>query len=368
MRADGQRRRVIISGGGTAGHIHPALAVGQKLKERDEGIDITFVGTTRKLEQRLMDHYKADFIPLKIEGIKGKGRGIIKSLFILPSAFAKSLGILKRLKPALSIGVGGYSSGPIILLSAWLGIPTLLLEQNSVPGLTNRMLIPWAKKAVVSFEGTLPYFKGKGVFFGNPVREEFYNLKQKERTDRLSLLIFGGSQGSRFLNDAVIDTLPLLQDNKARLTFFHQTGERDLDRVKEAYVDRGFPHVLVKPFLFNMADYYEKADLVICRAGATTVAELIAAGKASILMPFAHAADNHQLKNARELEKVKGTEIITEDEFTPEVFGGKILRFMDNTARLDQMEKNLSVLRKTDVAARISDLCLELMKEKDRSS
>ncbi|MFC2156413.1 undecaprenyldiphospho-muramoylpentapeptide beta-N-acetylglucosaminyltransferase [Acidobacteriota bacterium] len=368
MRPEAQNRRILISGGGTAGHIHPALAVGQKLKEKDKGIEITFVGTTRKLEKTLMDHYKTNFIPLKIEGIKGKGLGMLRSLLILPSAFIRSLSLLRKIKPALSIGVGGYSSGPILLLSAWMGIPTLLMEQNSIPGLTNRMLIPWIKRAVVSFEGTLPYFKKKGIFIGNPVREEFYNITQAKRTGKLNLLIFGGSQGSRFLNNAVIDTLPLFKDNKDSLVFYHQTGEQDLDRVKQAYTDLGFPHVLVKPFLFNIADYFQKSDLVICRSGATTVAELIAARKASLLFPFAGAADNHQLLNARELEKVKGAEIITEDKFTAELFASKIHRFMNNTARLDQMEKNLGTLRKTDVADRISDLCFELMLKKQRSN
>jgi len=363
-----QRQRVLISGGGTAGHIHPALAVGRKLKEKNRDIQITFVGSTRKLERSIMDHYHADFIPLKIEGLKGRGIKIARSLFILPAAFLRSMSILIKLKPSLSIGVGGYSSGPIVLISAWLGIPTLILEQNSLPGFTNRMLIPWVKKAVVSFESSLPYFKKKGICLGNPVRDEFYALPPKQRTDRLTLLIFGGSQGSRFLNEGMIKSLPLLTQEAENLIIYHQTGENNLEQVKQAYLKHGIRNVMVKAFFHNMADYFQKSDLVICRAGATTIAELIAGKKASLLIPFAGAADNHQLHNAKELEKIQGTEILTEQEFTPELFARKIIRFVKNKTRLDQMEKNLALLKKTGAAEKIADLCFELIKKKARSN
>lgn len=358
------KQRVIISGGGTAGHIHPALAVGRKLKEKNSDIQITFVGSTRKLEKSIMNHYQADFIPLNIEGLKGKGIKIAKSLFILPPAFLKSMSILLKLKPSLSIGVGGYSSGPILIISAWMGIPTLILEQNSIPGFTNRMLIPWVKKAVVSFESSLPYFRKKGIYIGNPVKDEFYSLSPKQRTNRLTLLIFGGSQGSRFLNDGIINSLPTLKQRSENFSIYHQTGEDDFERVKQAYIEQGIRNVMVKAFFFNMADYFQKADLIISRAGATTVAELIASRKASLLIPFSGATDNHQMHNAKELENIQGAEIITEQEFTPELFSGKIIRFMENKTRLNQMEKNLNILRRTGAAEKISDLCFELMQKK----
>jgi UDP-N-acetylglucosamine--N-acetylmuramyl-(pentapeptide) pyrophosphoryl-undecaprenol N-acetylglucosamine transferase len=187
-------RKVIISGGGTGGHLYPALAVGEKLKERDPSIEIFFVGSSRHLEKNIMERYKANFIPLKIEGLKGKGLKTLKSLALLPYGFLKSLFILFRIRPALVIGVGGYSSGPIVLLASWSRIPTLIMEQNLKPGLTNRLLLPWVRKAVVAFESSLLYFKGKGHVTGNPTREEFHSLPKKERNHRLSLLIFGGSQ------------------------------------------------------------------------------------------------------------------------------------------------------------------------------
>ena len=354
-------KKIIISGGGTAGHIHPALAVGNKLKERDPNCFLTFVGSTRQLEKRIMARYSAHFIPLHIEGIKGRGFKIIKSLLLLPLSFLKSLMILIRTKPDLVIGVGGYSSGPIVLLASWLRMPTLIMEQNIQPGLTNRILRRWVKKAVVSFERSLPHFKGKGVFIGNPVREEFYSLTPKERNGWLTLLIFGGSQGSHFLNEGVIKALPLLKTEKEHLKFFHQTGEKDWDWVKECYKQEGFSDVTVAPYFDEMADCFQKSDLIISRAGASTIAELIASQKASLLVPFSQATDNHQLLNAQELEKINGAEVITEKEFTPSALSEKILAFNQNKQKITEMEHNLAPLRVKNSADRIADLCFELM-------
>lgn len=356
-------KSIVISGGGTAGHIHPALALGEKLKKRDPDCTLTFVGTTRALEKQIMAHYKAHFIPLKIEGIKGRGFKTLKSLLLLPLSFLKSLVILIRQKPDLVIGVGGYSSGPIVLLASWLRIPTLIMEQNIHPGLTNRLLRRWVRKAVVSFERSLPHFAGKGIFIGNPVREEFYALAPKERNGWLTLLIFGGSQGSHFLNEGIVRALPLLKTEKDHLKIFHQTGEKDWGWVEKNYKKEGFPEVKVAPYFKNMANYFQKSDLIISRAGASTIAELIASQKASLLVPFSQATDNHQLLNAKELEKVDGAEVITESEFTPALVSKKILAFIKNKKRISEMEKNLAPLRTEKVADRIADLCFELMEK-----
>ncbi len=358
-----KEKRIIISGGGTAGHIYPALAVGQKLKERDTDCILTFVGTTRSLEQRIMAHYNANFIPLKIEGIQGKGFKIFKSLYLLPFSFLKSIIILMRIKPHLVIGVGGYSSGPIVLLASWLKIPTLIMEQNLQPGLTNRLLRRWVRKVVVSFQQSLPHFKGKGVFIGNPVREEFSTLVPKQRNNTLTLLIFGGSQGSHFLNTSMIRSLPLLKKEKDRLRIFHQTGEKDLDWVKDSYAQEGFIEVTVAPYFDDMANYFQKSDLIISRAGASTIAELIASQKASVLIPFSQATDNHQVLNAQELERVKGTEVMTEKGFSPDAFSKKILGFLEDNEQISTMEKNLAPLKTERVADKIADLCLELMEK-----
>ncbi len=356
-----REKKVIICGGGTGGHLFPALEVGRKLKEKNPDIKITFVGGSRKLEKELMQYYEADFIPLKIEGLKGMGLKMIKSLFLLPFSFLKSFSILKRLKPHLVIGAGGYSSGPIVMLAAWIKIPTLIMEQNRHPGFTNRILLRWANTAAVAFENSLKEFKEKGIYTGNPVRAEFYRIKSKPRNSKLSILIFGGSQGSRFLNQGIVNMLSYLIKDKNNLVISHQTGEKDYKWVKSSYAASGLKNVTIAPFFHNMAEYFQKADLIICRAGATTLSELISAQKASLLVPFAAAADNHQTLNARELENIKGAEIILEEEFTPGTLAGKIRSFMLNKEKINLMEKNLSKLKIENSAERISNLCFELM-------
>jgi len=354
-------RSVIISGGGTGGHLFPALAVGKKLRAGDPGLRLTFIGGQRSLEKELMDQHGARFIPLKIEGIRGRGWKSWKALALLPFAFVTSLALLLRLKPDLVIGVGGYSSGPVVLLASLLRIPTLILEQNLTPGFTNRRLTRWADKAVVAFENSLPFFKGKGVFLGNPVREEFYALPRKPRTEELVLLVFGGSQGSHILNQIVTKALTHLSAVKGRLRIFHQTGKADFEWVRSSYLRSAFSTALVSPFFSDMANYFAQADLVICRAGATTIAELIVAQKAAILIPFARAAEDHQAKNAAELAQVGGAEVILEKDLTPLVLAGRILEFLDNKNKITTMEKNLTVLKTDRPAEAIAGLCFALM-------
>jgi len=356
-----KEKKIIISGGGTAGHLYPALAVGDKLKEKDPALHLTFIGSRREVEKNIMKHYQVNFVALKIEGIKGRGLKAVKSLLLLPLSFLKSFVILLRLKPGLVIGAGGYSSGPIVLLASLMKIPTLILEQNLYPGFTNRLLIPWVRQAVVSFKSSLPSFKKKGIFIGNPVREAFYNLSPKEKSEKFTVLIFGGSQGSHFLNKTMIASLPLLKKEIKNLRIFHQTGKKDYEWVKKNYAQNGFKEVTVAPYFFEMADYFQKSDLIICRAGATTIAELIASQKASLLIPFSQATDNHQYFNARELEKIRGAEIILEKEFTPDIFADKIFSFLRNRDKITLMEKNLVRLKTEKVSEKISNLCFKLM-------
>jgi len=355
-------KRVIISGGGTGGHLFPALSVGLKLRVRDPELALTYVGSRRSLEKDLMDKHGVHFIPLKIEGLRGRGWKSLKAMTLLPFAFAKTLCILLRLRPNLVVGVGGYSSGPIVLLASFLGIPTLILEQNLKPGFTNRLLGRWVDKAVVAFENSLPYFRGKGVFLGNPVREEFYSLSPKPRTDGLSLFVFGGSQGSRILNQTMTAALPHLASARGRLKIVHQTGQADFEWVRSKYAESPFSDAVIAPFFFDMAARFSQADLVVCRAGATTIAELIVAQKAAILIPFARAAENHQAANASELARVHGAEVILERDLTPNVLAVRILHLLENPARITLMEKNLARLRTERPAEAIVDLCFDMMK------
>ncbi len=357
-------RRVIISGGGTGGHLYPALVVGRKLRDIDAGISLTYVGTHRDVEKKIMENHEVDFIPMKIEGLKGRGLRSLKALAILPWSFVTAFRILRRTKPALVIGVGGYSSGPIVLIAAWLGIPTLILEPNAYPGYTNRLLARWVRKAVVAFDSTLPHFKNKGIRLGNPVREGFTQQPRKTRTADLSVLVFGGSQGSHFLNETVTAALPLLAGHKARLRLTHQTGLHDLDWVSERYRSAGFAESEVAAYLMDMPRYFAQADLTVSRAGATTLAETIAARKAAILVPFAGASEDHQTRNAHELEAAAAADVIPESRLTPEVLARRILHYLGHPEELDAMERNLIAFGSENAAEKIARLCLDLLTEK----
>jgi UDP-N-acetylglucosamine--N-acetylmuramyl-(pentapeptide) pyrophosphoryl-undecaprenol N-acetylglucosamine transferase len=251
----------------------------------------------------------------------------------------------------------------MVLLASWMRRPTLILEQNRHPGFTNRLLLPFVDKAVVAFKSSLEEFRGKGVFLGNPVRKEFYDLPAKTRNSKLSLLIFGGSQGSHFLNERITASLPLIQAEKEVLRIFHQTGEKDCEGVTARYRDLGFDDATVAAFFFDMPDYYQRSDLIVSRSGASTVAELIAAQKASLLVPFAQATDDHQTMNARELANINGAVLLPEAEFTPQAFADLIKGYIRDKEQITQMEKNLAALRIENVSERISDLCLQLMEK-----
>jgi UDP-N-acetylglucosamine--N-acetylmuramyl-(pentapeptide) pyrophosphoryl-undecaprenol N-acetylglucosamine transferase len=360
--------RIIFCGGGTAGHLYPGLAVSRKIKDKNPDASIIFIGGSRALEKNIMERQNVRFIPLKIEGLKGRGLKIFKALLLLPLAFLKSLFLLTQLKPHLVIGLGGYSSGPLVLLASWMKIPTLILEQNLYPGFTNKALIPWVRKAVVAFEGSLPSFKGKGLFLGNPAREEFHALQPKTGNGKLTVLIFGGSQGSRFLNTQVTRALPSLKKHEEKLRIFHQTGKNDLEWVQEAYRKSGISGATVAPYFYDMARHFEESDLVICRAGATTLAELIASQKAAILVPFAQATDNHQVLNAQELVRIKGAEMILEENFDTETLASRIVHYLNNRNELLALEANLKQLKIENPAQRIADLCWKLMDNTSKES
>lgn len=353
--------RVVISGGGTGGHLFPALVLGRKLSERDPRLLLTFVGSGREAERAIMARHGAEFVPMKIEGLKSRGLRSLRGLALLPGAFLRSLVLLIRLRPRLVIGVGGYSSGPIVLLASILRIPTLILEQNARPGFTNRVLLGWVRKAVAAFDSSLGEFRGKAVALGNPVRDEFTAVTPKPHGNRLSLLILGGSQGSHFLNLAVAAALPRLAGSRDKLEIVHQTGAADRETIAEEYRRNGFDTAEVAPFFDEIAARYAAADLLICRAGATSCAEIIAARRASLLVPFAGAADDHQTRNARVLEAAGGAEIVAEDERTTDRLIERILFFLDHPERLSEMERSLEPLRKPDAADRIAGLCFELM-------
>ncbi len=357
-----KKTTVIISGGGTGGHLYPALVLGRTLLRLQPDLRLVYVGSSRAVEKKIMSAEASSFVTIPVEGLKGRGWKKVRGLALLPLAFLKSLYILLRFHPALVVGVGGFSAGPIVLLAALMKKPTVILEQNALPGFTNRKLSRFVDLVIVSFASSLSYFGDKAILVGNPVRPEFYEIQKKKRDRVLTLLIFGGSQGSRFLNDRIIESLPQLQELKDSLLIYHQTGEKDLNRVSQAYLEHSFSRAVVAAFFSPMADYLGKADLVICRAGATTCAELIAARKPALLVPFAAAADNHQEFNAREMEKAGGAEVILEKDFQPGLLAEKIKYYLNHTEALDRMEQSLEKLRPENVAEKIAGLCLDRLK------
>jgi UDP-N-acetylglucosamine--N-acetylmuramyl-(pentapeptide) pyrophosphoryl-undecaprenol N-acetylglucosamine transferase len=308
---------LMIAGGGTGGHIYPAIAIAREFLARDAARRVVFVGTEYGLEKSIVP--KAGF-PLEfisVGGLKGKGPlDLVKNLLRLPLGFAQAWGVVGRHRPSVVLGVGGYSSGPV-LLAAWMrGVPTIIHEQNAFPGLANRLVAKFVKAVAVAFADAAPRLKrSDAIVTGNPVRAEFFQTadSRQQTADGLRVLVFGGSQGSKILNDAFTRALPLLPAN---LRIVHQTGPKMLDEVRAAYGDR--PSARVVAYIDPMVDELAAADIVVSRAGAMTIGELAAVGRAAILVPFAAATNNHQELNARVMEGAGAAIVITEKDLTPE--------------------------------------------------
>jgi UDP-N-acetylglucosamine--N-acetylmuramyl-(pentapeptide) pyrophosphoryl-undecaprenol N-acetylglucosamine transferase len=264
------------------------------------------------------------------------------------------------LRPKAVVGVGGYASGPMVMAAVMLRVPTLIHEQNYYPGLTNRLLAPWVRRVAISFEETRQYFKGRGEVTGNPIRAEFAGARRKARGDAFNVLIFGGSQGARPLNSAVIEALPHMQTHRLGLRFTHGTGTTDLARVMAAYAAAGF-EATVLPYITAIREAYDQADLVIARAGASSVSEIAACGKASILVPLPRAAHDHQRWNARKMQEAGAAIVLEEAALTGAIMAKAILGLRDDAARLLAMEKATTALARPEAAARIADMVEELI-------
>tara|TARA_B100000686_G_C16777314_1_gene969359 strand:+ start:587 stop:1711 length:1125 start_codon:yes stop_codon:yes gene_type:complete len=360
------RRRIVIAGGGTGGHLYPGIALARELMERDREIEISFVGTRQGIESRVLPMEGFDLKIIPAGGLVGK-RGIERwsSWFKLPFGLADSLCFLLKKRPNLVVGVGGYASGPLALSAGILKIPLLIHEQNSIPGMTNRLLGKIANKVAVSFKQSIDYFpKEKVEVTGNMIRKEFQKVESPElpRGEKFCVLVFGGSQGARSINRAIVDALVHLIDFKARLHFIHQTGEADREEIEESYAVKGFSSE-VRPFFFDMAGCYRRASLVICRAGATTLAEVTASGKASVLIPFPQATHNHQAKNAEALVAKNAAEVIYDNELDGKKMADFIKDGLENPAQLEELGRNSYRLGNRDAAKRVADLCVELMKD-----
>jgi UDP-N-acetylglucosamine--N-acetylmuramyl-(pentapeptide) pyrophosphoryl-undecaprenol N-acetylglucosamine transferase len=317
----GQRHslRVLIAGGGTGGHVIPALAIARELRD-EHGAEVRFVGTARGLETRLVP--EAGF-PLELIHV-GQLKNVsvatkLRTLADLPLGVLRCVGLVRSFRPDVVVGVGGYASGPAMMAAILLRVPTLAFEPNAVPGLANRLVGRMVSAAAVNFAETTRYFRGARVT-GIPVRQEFFAIEAKKVGEAKRLLVFGGSQGARILNEIVPKIVGRLLDGIPGLSVVHQTGGRHEGVAKEAYerAGVGLERVTVTPYLDGMVGQIREADLVLCRSGASTVAELAAAGRASVLVPFPQAADDHQRKNADAFVAAGASVLAVEAELTEE--------------------------------------------------
>jgi UDP-N-acetylglucosamine--N-acetylmuramyl-(pentapeptide) pyrophosphoryl-undecaprenol N-acetylglucosamine transferase len=346
---------ILIAAGGTGGHIFPGLAVAEEMTARLPGVRVEFVGSSAPLglERRIVPRaglrlHLLPVFPLNTASIAARLRGLV----MLPIGIFKALVLLLRSRPSAVLGIGGYASGPLVLMASLLRIPTALLEPNAIPGFTNRLLKPFVRQAFCAFESTLPRFGDKAVLTGNPVRSSFKALPPRHHQPPLQLLCFGGSQGSKILSEALVKALPSLP-GEASLRIVHQTGPTQLEATLGAYRAAGRKAEIV-PFIDNMSEAFANADLVLCRAGATTIAELTVAGKAAILVPLRSAADDHQTWNAKALVAEGAAVMIAEADLG--TLGRTVTDLVADPEKVRAIENRARSLGKPEAAARVAEL------------
>jgi len=359
------QKRVVIAGGGTGGHLYPGIALAKALKKHDEKMNITFVGTRQGIESKVLPREGFPLKTINSGGLLGKkGMNRLFSLVKIPVAILQSLTWLIGEKPNLVVGVGGYVSGPLVF-SAWiLRIPILIHEQNSIPGATNKLLGKIADKIAVSFEESLKFFPAeKTIATGNLIREEL-SVSRPETlpAGKFNVLVLGGSLGAHSINVGMVEAVEVLAQKKDRIHIIHQTGEADCEWVKSQYAQKGIS-ASVHPFIHDMAEQYRKAGLIICRAGATTLAEITALGKMAVLVPYPHATHNHQEHNARILESAKAALMILDKDVSGERLAEAITSAMEQPEKRSVMENNCYALGKRDATQKVLRLCLELFEK-----
>jgi UDP-N-acetylglucosamine--N-acetylmuramyl-(pentapeptide) pyrophosphoryl-undecaprenol N-acetylglucosamine transferase len=356
--------RVLIAAGGTGGHIYPGIAVAREIMRREPSSEVRFVGTRHGLETRLVPKAGFELSIIESSGLKNVGAiARLRGLLLIPKSLMAGRRLIRAFKPDIVVGAGGYVSGPVLLAAALMNRRTLVMESNALPGFTNRRLARFVDRAAVSFEAALPFFGSKGVVTGNPVRREFFEIPTRQRGSVFSILIFGGSQGARAINEAMIAALPQLEDLRPSLLMTHQTGEADFERVLAAYESAGWAeNAHVTKYIDDMVTAFASVDLVICRAGATTTAELIAAGKASVMIPFPLAADDHQRKNAEAIETAGAGRMILQQDLSGERLANEIGTLSGEPERISAMEQAARRLARGDAAAAVVDLIEELVR------
>jgi UDP-N-acetylglucosamine--N-acetylmuramyl-(pentapeptide) pyrophosphoryl-undecaprenol N-acetylglucosamine transferase len=365
---------IVIAAGGTGGHLYPAIAVAREFLRRDPAARILFVGTTRGIERKVLEH---EGFPLQFIGAKplmGKSPvEIVKALVTLPVSLWQSLKILKRQRADLVFGVGGYTS-PAMLAAAFLRrIPGVILEPNAYPGMANKAVAPLVQRIFLAFESTGQFFdRRKTSVVGTPVRRAFLEVPGPDAGEvgarpTRHLLIFGGSQGARAINSAVIEALPSLSAMKGQVTITHQTGEADHGRVVAAYEQAGLVAQVV-PFLYDMPVVLRTADLVVSRAGAMTIAELTVCGKPAILIPLPTAIYNHQLRNAEVMARAGGAVLLPQAELSGEALARTITGILRDPQRLQTMSRRSWSMRRSDAAETIVRECGEIIRRRHETS
>ncbi len=360
--------KIIIAGGGTGGHLYPGVALAQELRRLDPGGEVIFVGARKKLTEQILAHAQFEFRPITVKRLAGGSIWEkLGSLFILPLALWQCWRIISRFDPQAVIGMGGYASGPMVMITSWRKRRCFIQEQNMEPGKANFWASVFADKVFVSYEATAQHFsEEKVIVTGNPVRAEFNTKLDKRQArqqfgldaDKFTVLVFGGSQGAHRLNVGMTEALGELVEQKDNLQIIHQTGERDYPQVAQAYGQSDLrSHVAA--FIHNMPQAYAAADLIICRSGATTMSELAAASKPAILVPYPFAAADHQLKNAACFAKEGACQIILDGQAKGPKLAKTILELMGDKKKLNQMAAASRKLARPDAARKMAEEILK---------
>ena len=371
MKEDNKRNiRLIVTGGGTGGHLFPGISLAQAMMLADPGCEVLFIGTERKIDKTALSNLGFATRSIKSQGIKGKSFiAVLKALFQQPLALWEAAGIIRKFKPDLVFGVGGYVTGPVILAARLLGVTTCIHEQNSIPGLANKLLGYIANKIFVSLPGSEKYFPAsKTILSGNPVRNTILKVSRETRPESgqepSTLLILGGSQGARRLNSIMLEAAENILSKLSPPPFIiHQTGGHDKDHVQRKYVELGL-NARVQDFFSDMAEIYSQADLIISRAGATTLAELTVFHKPVILIPFPFAADNHQEINGQYLVEAGAGLMFRQADLTGDKLGMEIKRVLEDKKLLAEMAENSGKVARPEATDTIINACMELLKNR----
>ena len=351
--------KLLIAGGGTGGHVFPAMAIAREWLSRGREREVVLVGTERGIEMKLVPQAGLPLETLRVAGLKGKGGAtLIRNLAMLVPAMLDARRVLKKHQPVAAFGVGGYAAGPM-LLATWLGrVPNIIFEPNAEPGFTNKVLARISSRIATGYAVSAQVWGKKAILTGCPVRPQFFSIVARKPEKPFRLLITGGSQGALPINRTFVDAMDRLAARKNELSIVHQTGERDYNAVRTAYARREI-HAEVVPFLTNMPERFAWADIIVCRAGAITAAEVAAAGRAAIFIPFGRATDSHQLRNAQEMSRAGAGRLISETELTAEKLTTEIFSLVDQPQEVEKLAMAARGLSRPHAARDIVNLVEE---------